>query len=212
MRRPSTLLLTLNANCLVLVACLFHHVASAKADLLNVPLTGWEAYDDLGLDARNTEQVFNIGAGSQVTAVRWVDLAFESFDASSRSALTFSLARSNAVQSTEFWDFAPATALQGPGTYGPLTGNFGPGLLGSGPFSVRNDGQLFVSLYAFPEANAGTTGILGREARISAGTLEVTFIRAVPEPGSIALVCLMGGLCGMVASRKVILKRVRSVR
>lgn len=168
------------------------HGLDVRGDILNVNLADWQTYDDLGLDNRNTEQSFNIGAGSQVTAIRWINLNFTSFGASPQSAMTFSVYRTNAVAATEFWDYAPAVNVNTVGTFGPATGNFAAGLFGSGPFTVLNDGVVNVAVYSFPAVNAGTTGTDGREALIAGGTLEITYIRSVPEPSSIALLGIAG--------------------
>jgi hypothetical protein len=182
----------------------------AKADIISFSVAGWEAYDDIGADLRNTSQSFNIGAGSQITGVRWIGLTFESFGASTRSELVFGLSRPDAVDQTGFWDYNPAAGVNSPGIYGPLSGSFGAGLLGSGPFKVAADGILQVDAYALFDRNAGTTGTAGREALVSAGQLEVTYISAVPEPSSfvlIALIACVGGGTYLKRSRRRLLDK-----
>jgi hypothetical protein len=163
-----------------------------QADVITFSLAGWEAYDDIAADTRNTSQTFNIGAGSRVTQVRWIGLTFESFGTSPISAFTIGLGNSRATLVDDIWDYNPGAGINTVGVFGPSTGLFLAGI--GGPFNVLNDGLLTAEAYVFPESNAGTTGILGRDARVSAGQLEITYT-AVPEPTSLVLIGCIASVC-----------------
>jgi hypothetical protein len=172
--------------------------SNLSAAIITIDLTNWEAYDDIEADTRNTRTTRNIGAGSQVTAIRWINMRFDTFGAAWQADITFGVNNTNPVDQRDFWDFAPAGTVQTGGSYGPQSGNFGAGLFGSGPFTVRADGLLHVELYSFANVNAGTAGQDGLEGRITAGQLEVTFT-AVPEPSSWVLIgtaCTIGAFGG----------------
>ncbi|MEQ1830090.1 MAG: PEP-CTERM sorting domain-containing protein, partial [Pirellula sp.] len=178
--------------------------------VITFDMTNWEAYDFIdAADPRNTQRSANIGAGSQVTAIRWINMRFESFLNSVQSELTFGVNKSNPADQNDFWDFVPAAGINTNGVYGPQSGNFGPGILGSGPFAVRADGLVFVELYTENNLNLGTSGTAGLEARVTSGTLEITFT-AVPEPGTLALMSIAGVLaCTMSVRRFASRSRLR---
>jgi hypothetical protein len=152
----------------------------AKAGIIEVDLAGfeaWEFYQDFP-GGPNSGALINIGAGSEITSIEYIDLTFTAFSPSWGSEFVLSV---NDLVTGVFWDWRPV-GTNAPGTFGPLNGSFGdPGLFGSGPF-VSTDGNLWVTIY-------DTFDDPGIDARVAQGTLRISFT-PIPEPSSLLLLGL----------------------
>lgn len=175
---------------LLAVALVAASAGVASADTVDIDLAGWATFGGY-LAPGNSSTTLNIGAGSQVTNIEWINLTFSTVGFSYREELALSVNEVGGVEA--FWDDTPAVGLDSSGTFGPSTGAFvNPGLLGSGPFTTVS-GNLFVTAYETFNDGGNTT----QDASISAGILRITYV-AVPAPSAAALV----GLGGLVALRR----------
>lgn len=182
-----------------------------RADFIDINMAGWNNLGDFGI-AGNSETRINLGAGSVVTGVEFIDLRFEAFGGSWISDLALSV---NNADASLFWDWRPGNDTTAPaiknaaGIYGPRTGTFGlvtgitaNGSLvsgtGSSPGNVLlANGELWATVYdPFTKDNTGL------EATISSGTLRVTFT-AVPEPSTILLIGSALSAVVLVSRRKL---------
>ena len=181
---------------LFLTIIVFSFAQTAHADFVDINMAGWNNLGNFGI-AGNSETRINLGAGSVVTGVEFIDLRFEAFGGSWISDLALSV---NNADASLFWDWRPgndttSNAIKNAaGIYGPRTGSFGlvagitaNGSLVSGTGSSPGNvllasGELWATVYdPFPKDNTAL------EATISSGTLRVTFT-AVPEPSTILLI------------------------
>ena len=198
----------------VIVSLMF--TKSATADIININMAGWSNEGNFEVPG-NSEFRANIGAGSIITAVEFIDLQFTALGGSWISDMALSV---NNTDGSVYWDWRPGNDLllatkNGPGTYGPRSGSFGllagitaNGSLvgGSSPGNVLlANGDLFVTVYdPFPKDN-----VPGLEATITSGTLRVTFT-AVPEPSSMLLLgCAMFSGSMALSRRKSFRKVVK---
>lgn len=154
--------------------------AVAAADTVDVDISGFQVFGNFS-NPSNSYALVNIGAGSVVTAVEYIDVSFESYSPSWMSEVTLSVENSDA---SSYWDYTPATGMDSSGIFGPASGFFG----GVNEVFVNGDGLLRV--YAWDSYADG----VNPDAMILTGTIRITYT-AVPAPGALALLGL-AGVCG----------------
>jgi len=165
---------------------------SAKADYLDVDITGWHTYGGFG-NAGNSQVLINLGAGTQITGYDFNNLSFSAISPSWRSEFILSVNDSSGISS--YMDFRPSLDDTS-GTFGPVSGSWsllvdqGYG----GPFSLAPDGILWVTVYE--SFNDSTDP----DAVVNSGSLRI-YYNAVPEPGTASLLGLFG-LCAIWRWRK----------
>lgn len=161
---------------------------TASADILDINLAGWNTFSGFNSPA-NTSTNVSLPAGTQITQIEWIGLAYESINGSYLSELVLSV---NDSLTGPFWD-SRVSAVNAPGVFGPGSGAFAnPGLFGSGPFTMTTN-NLFITVYeSFDDG-----GITVQDAAISAGTLRITYT-PIPTPGAAALL----GMGGLLAARR----------
>lgn len=159
---------------------------AAQADVLMIPLAGWQA-DGGYNNAGNTNATFNLPIGTTIDAAEYVDLEYTAQGASWRSDLVISL--NDSIGFISYWDTRIVGAPDSSGPYGPVSAAFdNPGLGGSGPFTLTT-GELYVEVYdVFNDS--------GVDEVITGGMLVITY--TVPAPGAFAL---LGG-AGLLAARR----------
>ena len=163
-------------------------VGAASADTVDIDMTGFQVWGDF-LDPQNSDAIVNIGAGSTVTGIEFIDFSFESLGFSWQSEFILSVETGDAMS---YWDWQLAPGTDGPGVFGPVTGAYDGAIgapAGGGSF-VTNDG--IIRIYAWE-----TWDDDGLDSVVLSGTLRVTYT-AIPAPGALALL----GVAGLVGTRR----------
>jgi len=149
---------------------------TAMADTLFVPLTGFAATDFFG-DPGNSSISVPLAAGSQITAIDFLDLTFESFGNSLTNEFVVSV--NDTPAALLFWDSVVPGSGNTNGIVGPVTAPFAnPGQFGSGPFTTTS-GALYIETYDL-------FGDPGLDAQVLTGGIVITYT-AIPGPGALAL-------------------------
>lgn len=173
----------------VLAAALVGTAAStAAADTLFVNLTGFQSWGFYGT-AANTSITLNLDAGTQITAIDFVDFTFTAEGNSFENEFVVSVNDSPAA--IGFWDSTVPGALNAPGTFGPISAAFNnPGQFGSGPFTMTTN-TLYIEVYdTFDDGGVGT-----RDAIVNTGGIQITYT-PVPGPGALTALALGCALSG----------------
>lgn len=179
----------LSALAVALLSCA---ALSAHAATLNVNLAGWVATDDFGSEDNSTVML-NLPVGATVTGFSYSNLVFATVptDFSWLSDLTLSVNQllAGGTSIGEWFDWKPS-AVDAPGTAGPLSGSWGgatglAGPYGAGSSFVMGAGQaLYITVYL--DAYFPSDGIT-----IRSGTLSINYTPLpVPEPASYGLLAL----------------------
>ena len=182
---------------LVTGATLAASTGLALAGSVTQNLDGIHSWESLG-DALNHQLTFNIGAGSHVVGVSWVDVEGEGLDAAGNpGGPSWGNEMSMAIGHTgdpAAWDmkFFPAEgSASAGGPWGPISG--AADLLGDGDdFVVGGDGVLTMEF--FESYNDHTAGA---DAHYIGGSVVVEY-NAIPAPGALALL----GLAGIAGTRR----------
>jgi len=148
--------------------------APAWADTLDIDLTGWQTAGRWD-HALNSDAFVDIGPGSALTSAEWIDLEINSQGVSWLSDFIISL---NDSAITQWWD-STVSDTDGGGTY-TGSGSFpGPNFDG-GPFSVLDDGLVYIQVYESFDDNGE-----GLDTIVTTGTLRLHFT-PIPEPAALA--------------------------
>ena len=174
---------------------------SARADFIDVDLTGWETYGDFFAVATNTNVFRSIGAGSEVTGSDYSNLSFTTSNGSWLQEFTISVNNSDA---SEWLDWAPSL-VDDEGTFGPGSGSWGglsggPGIaFGEGAPFITADGDLFITVYeSFDDPISGDDGLL-LDATVTSGNLRIFYTPAAVVPEASTYAMMLIGLAGLGA-------------
>ncbi|MBX3419878.1 MAG: PEP-CTERM sorting domain-containing protein [Pirellulaceae bacterium] len=172
------------------LAMLALSASQAKADTIDIDLAGWVVVDGYGA-AGNSSATLNLGVGTTIDEVEWIDLVFEATGSAWQSDLILSVNDTvNFVNG--FWDIQVAPGVDNDGVNGPSSGLFSAAPVAFGGPFVLSDGDLYVEVFnafgAFPTIN------------ITGGTLRVHYTAAIPEPSSLLLLGFVA--VGLVVRRR----------
>ena len=165
---------------------------AASADTMYVDLTGFQSFTGYDIGGLNSEVFMNLGIGTEIVNVEFVDIQIEVSNGSYASEFTVSLNATDGVSLGGFWDSTIPGAPDDNLDFGPVSAPFdNPGVFGTGPFTMDFD-DLQITVYeGFNDAGDDL------DATVVGGGILITY-NPVPTPGAAGLL----GLAGIAAVRR----------
>jgi hypothetical protein len=168
----------------------------ALAGTYTIDLTGVESHENFG-GATNHWVVTDIGVGSEVVGLEWIDVVGTGGGGPSWGnemnmyLEAGSVATGSGGINTQFFpDDGGATAG---GTWGPASGGSSTYLIDNGASFVSVDGDIRIEWYESYDDGV----VLPQDAHYDGGTVIVTY-NEIPAPGALALL----GLAGIAGTRR----------